>query len=268
MGILRADWLSTPASFDVVRHGRCLETAMPNIASSGALVALLLLCGPALAAETAPSADRRSLAPPARLKDWTLSAEAVVHAPIDYGAQVGVETPFGLRAYGGYGVIPSAYGHAFSSLVSSTTSDARARALLGDLDFSGHIWRAAIGLRPFPKLGLYLDVGYARAGMNAGLAVDSTDFAELGALSGGYALRSRLDLWFFELGYQARFGDRFLLGVGLGMIGTFDASTSVVAQGDAPRSAALSRVSQRVDDSFERYGYAPTLSLRAGFDFL
>jgi glycyl-tRNA synthetase alpha subunit len=81
-------------------------------------------------------------------------------------------------------------------------------------------------------------------------------------------LRSRLDLWFFELGYQGHLGDRFILGVGLGMIGTFDASTSVVAQGDAPRNAALSQVSRRVDDSFERYGYAPTLSLRAGFDFL
>jgi hypothetical protein len=237
------------------------------VVNLGAALTLFALSGSAMAEEK--PADRRAASEPrSNLQDWTLSAEGVVHAPIDYGAQVGVEAPFGLRVYGGYGVIPSAYGNAFSSLAGSMTSDARARAVLGDLDFSGHIWRVALGVRPFPKLGLYLDAGYARAGMNADLAVDSSDIAELSDLSGSYALRSRLDLWFFELGYQARFGQRFLVGVGLGMIGTFDSSTSVVALGNAPRSSTLSQVSRRVDDSFERYGYAPTLSLRAGFDLL
>jgi hypothetical protein len=245
---------------------------MPHVvASLGAALALVALSESVLAEEKpAPVGDRRVAKEERRseLRDWTLSAEAVAHAPLDYGAQIGAETPFGLRFYGGYGIIPSAYGNVFSSFAGSMTSDARAQAILGDLDFSGHIWRAALGVRPFRKLGLYLDVGYARAGMLAGLAVDASDIAELGELSGGYKLRTRLDLWFFELGYQLRVGERFIFGAGLGMIGTFDANTSVVAFGDAPRSSALSQASQRIDESFQRYGYTPTLSLRAGFDFL
>jgi hypothetical protein len=244
---------------------------MPHVFPAlGATLALVVLGGSALAEERVDSAGDRRAAPERRseLRDWTLSTEAVVHAPIDYGVQVGIETPFGLRVYGGYGIVPSAYGNAFSSLAGSMTSDARAQAILSDLDFSGHIWRAAVGIRPFHKLGLYLDVGYARANMNAGLAVDSSDIAELGALSGGYTLRTKLDLWFFELGYQARFGERFILGAGLGMMGTFAANTSVVALGDAPSTSALSQVSRRIDQSFDRYGYAPTLNLRVGFDFL
>ncbi|HYQ16578.1 MAG TPA: hypothetical protein VEQ58_12495 [Polyangiaceae bacterium] len=217
----------------------------------------------------APVGDRRAPAEPrSSFRDWTLSAEAAVHAPLDYGAQVGFETPFGLRVYGGYGIIPSAYGDAFSSVAGSSTSDARAKAILGDLDFSGHIWRASVGIRPFQRLGLYLDVGYARADLNAGLAVDSSDIAELRDLSGGYALRSHLDLWFFELGYQARVFDRFILGLGLGMTGTLGSNTSVVALGDAPSSSLLSQVAGRIDDSFKHYGYVPTLNLRLGFDFL
>jgi hypothetical protein len=140
---------------------------------------------------------------------------------------------------------------------------------LSDLDFSGHIWRASLGIRPFQGLGLYLDVGYARADLNAGLAASSRELAELGDSSGGYALRSRLDLWFFELGYQARFVDRFIVGLGLGMTGTIGSSTGVVALGGAPRrSSLLSQAATRVDDSFNHYGYVPTLNLRLGFDFL
>src|SRR6478609_2057937 len=223
------------------------------------------------ALEPPHSSEPRGIAPAARgvdraapvrprssFRDWTLSVEAALHAPLDYGAQVGFETPFGLRVYGGYGVIPSAYGDAFSSVAGSSTSDARAKAILSDLDFSGHIWRASLGIRPFHRLGLYLDVGYARADLNAGLAVDSSDIPGLGELSGGYALRSRLDLWFFELGYQARFVDRFIVGLGLGMTGTIGSSTGVVALGGAPRrSSLLSQAATRVDDSFNHYGYVP-----------
>jgi hypothetical protein len=54
-----------------------------------------------------PSADQTSTARSERVREaWLLLLEAVTRVPIDAGAQVGVETPFGLRVFGGYGWVP------------------------------------------------------------------------------------------------------------------------------------------------------------------
>jgi hypothetical protein len=195
---------------------------------------------------------------------WLLSAEGALNAPVDAGVRATLDTPVRVRAFGGYGWIPSA---TFSSIASATTSDPRAESILDEIDFTGTIWRLGAGVRPWPKLGLYLDGGYARASLDASLALASTDIAELQAVGGEASMSSRLDLWFFELGYQAQFFERLVLAGGLGAMGTINSSTSVTAT-NGVANAVITDLATDVDDAFESYGFVPTLSLRLGVDLI
>ena len=54
-----------------------------------------------------PHPDEASASTSTRVRDdWMLSLEAVTRVPIDAGGQIGFETPFGLRLFGGYGWVP------------------------------------------------------------------------------------------------------------------------------------------------------------------
>jgi hypothetical protein len=195
---------------------------------------------------------------------WLLALEGALNAPVDLGLRATLDTPARVRVLGGYGWIPSAY---FSSIASGLTSDPRAESILDDLDFTGNVWRVGAGVRPLPKLGLYLDGGYARASLDASLTLASSELPELRAVGGDASMSSRLNLWFFELGYQAQVLERIVLAGGLGATGTLDSHTTVDGS-SVIATSAISDLAQDVDDAFESYGFVPTLSLRLGVDLI
>lgn len=200
--------------------------------------------------------------------DWILSLEAAMQTPVDLGGRIGVELPFGVRAFGGYGWVPPFYMDVFTGMAARASSDARLRALMDEADYSGHTWRLGLGVRPFPKLGLYLDAAYVRAALDASLDLKGTEVPELAEMVGGYALRTELDLWLVELGYQVEMRDRLLLAAGIGLLGTWNATTWLKPNGGAPSGEVLSEAAAQVDSAFEKYGFIPTLNLRAGVDLL
>jgi hypothetical protein len=207
--------------------------------------------------------------PPERVRDeWLLSIEGVTHVPLDIGAQLGLETPFGLRLFAGYGFVPEVYMGALTGIAASATADPRASLLLDSVEYSGRTARVLLGVRPFPKLGLYLDAGYIHVRLNA--ARDLPDLALPGVppLRGGYRASSGLDLWTAELGYQLEWKRRLVLAAALGVAGTIDSRTSITPTGGAPNDPAISEGARQVDRAFERYGYLPMLTLRVGFDLL
>jgi hypothetical protein len=197
-----------------------------------------------------------------------LSVEGATHAPIDLGLTLGVETPQGLRLSGGYGWVPGSYMELLTNVAANASGNGYARSLLERADYAGHTWRAQIGFRPFRSLGLYADVGYARLDATGVLAAADSGIAALEKLGGGYEAHTKLDMWLFELGYQAQLADRLVLGLGLGAMGTFNATTTLVAVDGARSSSLLDTAAGDADAALEKYGIVPTLTLRVGFDLI
>ncbi len=217
----------------------------------------------------APAADdteSRRAARDAERRSYLLLLEAVAHVPLDVGAQLGFETPFGLRAFAGYGFMPAGSVGALATL-GRGENGTLARAALARAEYEGHVLRLKFGLRPFQKLGVYLDAGYARAELRARLE-GTAQVSGVGSVSGGYRASSSLDLWLVELGYQVDIAERVVLAAALGMLGTLDARTTITPSGSAPDSPRLTEGARSVDRAFERYGFVPTITLRAGFNLL
>jgi hypothetical protein len=204
-----------------------------------------------------------------RRKAWMLSLEGVTHAPIDVGAQLGLETPQGLRLFGGYGWVPGGYMNLLTGIAASASSNGYAEALLNDAQYSGHTWRIQAGFRPFRAIGLYGDVGYARLTANGELDLSSSSIPQLAMFGGGYTATTRLDLWLIELGYEGEIADRIMLGLALGMMKTFKSKTTIAAVDGAPtNNEILDTAAKQTDTALEKYGVAPTLTLRLGFDLI
>jgi hypothetical protein len=200
---------------------------------------------------------------------WLLSVEGVTHAPIDLGVQVGVETPPGLRLFMGYGWVPGGYINLLTGIAGSASRDSYAQAILRESDYAGHTWRVQAGFRPWRALGLYADVGYAQLRANAQLNLAASGVAELEAIGGGYRASTRLDMWLVELGYQGQLAERLVLGLALGAMGTFEATTRIAAVDGAPtNSVVLREAATETDAALEKYGIVPTLTLRIGFDLI
>jgi len=219
----------------------------------------------------APTANRDVDAKAAeqRRKAWLLSVEGVTHAPIDMGFQLGLETPQGLRLFGGYGWVPGSYMSLLTGIAANASNNAYARTLLDDAQYDGHTWRVQVGWRPFRAIGLYGDVGYARLSAKGALDLASSSVPQLAALGGGYEANTRLDMWLIELGYQAEIADRLVLGLALGAMGTFNATTSITAVNGAPtNNSMLDAAATQADSALEKYGIVPTLTLRLGFDLI
>ena len=156
-----------------------------------------------------------------RREQWLLSLEGVTHAPIDMGVQLGVETPQGLRLFGGYGFVPGAYMSLLTGIAANASGNSYAAALLDQAKYEGHTWRIQAGLRPFRALGLYGDFGYARLSAKGALDLSASGIPMLEALGGGYQATTNLDMWLVELGYQGEIADRVVLALALGCMGTF-----------------------------------------------
>jgi hypothetical protein len=117
-------------------------------------------------------------------------------------------------------------------------------------------------------LGLYLDAGYARATLHGAYDLTNSVLAEEEGLQGRYDVQSSLDLWLLELGYQWQIADRGVLALGLGVMSTFQADTSIAASGGAPERSEFVSGVERMNDAFETHGTVPFVTLRFGVDLL
>jgi hypothetical protein len=225
----------------------------------------------ALSEVEAPAPSRGERAPiiSEKARDaWMVSLEGVSRAPIDLGVQAGVEMPFGLRVFAGYGWVPDLYIGTVTGIAASASEDPRARLVLNGSDYSGRTLRVLLGVRPFPRLGFYVDAGYANARLNASRTIPELLVPGIVLPRGGYRASTELDLWVAEVGYQHLFSRRLVLAAALGVTGTLGARTGITPTGGAAIHPSLAEGARQVDRAFERYGYVPTLTLRIGFDLI
>jgi hypothetical protein len=192
-----------------------------------------------------------------------LSLEAVTRVPVDAGAQVGLETPFGLRVFGGYGWVP--YIDVLTGIVVSASDRNLVTAFLDATRMSGDSARLVLGLRPFRSLGAYVDASYAHLRLGATALVPPMTVQGFEFPGGTYEADTALDLWGIELGYQALLAQRLVLGAALGLSGAIDSRTTIVPTGSAPNDPALPAAARRVDRAFQTH-VMPTFTLRIGFD--
>lgn len=227
-------------------------------------VALAAAGPPASVQETRAGAQRSEETSSARWRDeWLLTLEGVTRVPIDVGAQVGVETPFGLRVFGGYGRVP------YIGMVAGVVVDASDRnvvtAFLDRGHASGDSGRVVVGWRPFRRIGVTIDGTYAHLRLDARLTIPPTDFQGLEFPGGTYHAQTSVDLWGLELGYQREVAERLVLGAAAGVTGSLDSRTSITPSGGAPNDPVLPAAAKRVDRAFRTH-VIPTLTLRVGFD--
>ena len=91
-------------------------------------------------------------------------------------------------------------------------------------------------MRPFRSLGLYADFGYARLSLDGSLSLAASGVPSLQGLSGGYQAHTTVDMWLVEVGSQHEFWDSVTMGLAFGVMGTFDARTTIVSVNGAPTS--------------------------------
>jgi len=197
--------------------------------------------------------------------DWMVSLEAVTRVPLEAGVQAGVEMPFGLRVFGGYGWVPAAYVDLVAGVAAGRQ---QASVLLDSAEYSGNSARFGLGIRPLRSFGGYFDASYAHVRLMA--TRDIAPFSVPGYTfpGGTYELRTGLDLWAVELGYEAELDRRFILAGALGLSGAFQSNTVIRPRGNAPNEqTALTEAAGDVDHVF-RKNLLPTLTLRIGFDLI
>jgi hypothetical protein len=207
-----------------------------------------------------------------------LSLEVVTNAPVDVGVRAMTETPFRLRIGTGFGVIPGAYLGLVNDTVSAMGAyDARTAGIIDGSFEGGTVWRSQVGFRPFPGAGFYVDGGYALVSLSGsvyGSDVSAPDLVVDGTVvrDAGYGIDTTLHMWLLEVGWNAEIRDRLVLGAALGVMGVISANTRAEPNFEQGKSATARSLSaegtRRIDETLERYGYVPTLTLRVGYDFL
>lgn len=247
-----------------------LSSLSPDVGGTASPPALPFYATPpaAFAPNAVPTAHAKLPAPPAPAsRAWMLSAEAATRAPVDTGAQLTLESPYHLRLSVGYGWVPSSYSNLFTGIASSASGNAEVGAILSHASYRGRTFRTALGVRPFNKAGLHLDVGYARVNLDGTLDLAESGVAVLQSLGGVYAAHSTMDAWLVEVGSQVEAWG-VVFGFAFGLMHTFAAHTSISGGSGLPASVVLAEAAQQADAALKSYGYVPTLTLRLGFDLL
>jgi hypothetical protein len=218
--------------------------------------------------ERVPTAHQRLPPPPKPVTNpWMLSLEGATRSPVDLGLQATVESPFHVRLSAGYGWIPGAYSSLFTKIASSASGNAQVSAILDHGSYQGRTFRTALGVRPFTRSGLHLDVGYVRLSMDGTLDLADSGVPALAALGGGYRAHTSVDAWHVEVGSQAEAWG-VVFGFAFGLMRTFAAHTSINAVNGAPTGNILASAAEQTDTALKTYGYVPTLTFRLGFDLL
>jgi hypothetical protein len=216
--------------------------------------------------QTSADTQRGGFVPSERVRDdWMVSLEAVTRVPLEAGVQAGVEMPFGLRVFGGYGWVPAAYVNLVAGVAAGRE---QASVILDSAQYSGDSARFGLGIRPLRGFGGYFDASYAHVRLTATRDIAAFSVPGFTFPGGTYELRTGLDLWAVELGYEAELARRLVLAGALGLTGAFQSNTVIRPRGNAPNEEpALSEAAADVDHVF-RTNLLPTLTLRIGFDLI
>lgn len=210
-----------------------------------------------------------------------LGLSAGTDFPMSLGVRGGLELPFRLRISTSLGLLPKPYVKVIDGFLRgiSAYDDATGDLVVSSLQ-SSLIWRTHAGYRPFPKLGLYGDVGYGLVTLGGGattaelvsaLAKVEIPAADRGAGSRTLTAKSSLHMVDVEIGWEQVFESGLFLRGALGGAFTFAASTSIEPDFQPRAPQLFGRLTSAgetyLDDVYTSYVFVPVLTLGAGYLF-
>ncbi len=211
---------------------------------------------------------------------WNLSAELVTDLPVQVGARVDTEGPFGLRLSTSLGLMPAGYVDLINAVVVAADGydDDTAKLVRSALKNS-LVWRLHMGWRPFSNLGFYGDLGYGLVAFGGGVTAEDLISLASGISSplsdptgtSVYSVSSTLHMLDVELGWQWELWAGLRLRAAVGLAATVGAKTRV--EPDylplLPSSVdVFSRSAEDyLDDIYTSYVFAPVVSLGLGYSF-
>lgn len=214
-----------------------------------------------------------------RGREWHLGLEAVTDFPVNVGAQISLELPYGFRINSSFGVLPSAYLDAVTSVfVSAGTFDNTTASLINDALGNSFVWRAHLGWRPFRDAGFYLEVGYGRISLQGGLgAADVISTVTDQSLPRGtpedlqLGIDSTLHMFDAELGWELVIAEHLVLRFALGAALTVGSETTLTPPASAQNlpqiDEYIAEAEGTLDGLYQRYVFTPTFSVGLGYRF-
>lgn len=220
-------------------------------------------------------------ASPARADAPRFAAGVGTDAPVSVGVRGDVELPYRLRASTSLGFLPAPYVDGMNALLVGLGAYPQATGnLIKSAIRSSLAWRTHVGVRPFPKLGLYGDVGYGlitlggeatAAEILEGVTGKSLNVSRLEAASRTFDASSTLHMLDVEIGYLFPVSEHFVLRTALGGAFTLASSTTITSRYTpaAPRLVEefTSYAETYLDDTFTSYVFTPTVGVGFAYVF-
>ncbi len=202
---------------------------------------------------------------------WHFALGVDTDAPLDVAGRLALETPGRIRLSTALGTTPQAYANAVDGILRSVNAyDAGTSALFRAGFGKSLVWRTHIGIRPFENHGFYADAGYALVHLGGSTTAGAVaSAAGEGAYSsyagdGSYQLSTTVQMVDAEIGWEWPLVQGFRLRTALGGAFTINSSTSITAPSGGDSSLVAS-AGKQVDQSFEKYGFLPVLTV--GLDY-
>ena len=245
--------------------------------SAGVLLTGLLVGTGAGAAEDVKQEAKQET--PSRQEGWKFRLEANTDFPLGVGGRVAAVSPWRLYLTTSVDVLLPAYVQAGNGIATAAgLYDQRKADFIENAVKNSVAWRTHLGWQPFATSGFYVEAGYGLLALggqtNPEEALTSLLYLDPPggeATERQYRVRALVHQLDLELGWRWKLAEHWSLRAGLGGTVTLDSNSRVEPQegpGDSLLVEAFSRLAEnKIDTTFERYGYLPTLSLSVGYTF-
>lgn len=267
-------------SFAAIKHIALLLTLMLAFAAPAFAGQKKQVAQAETSAPVAASTKKRTEA--SGLKDWHLTAEAVVTVPMDVGGRVMIEMPGRLRLSSSLGVLPTSFvGLINAGMVGAGVYSQGVGAALESSLGDSLVWRIHAEWRPFADAGFYFGGGYGLVTFNGNInvgAVASVSGANIPAQYQNalrFNLNSTLHMLNAEIGWEWTVLRFVNIRLAAGFMGTVGSNTTITVQGDSsiPASAKAEAQTQAnsaaafLDTTYQSYVFSPYVSLSTGIRF-
>ena len=216
----------------------------------------------------------------AQERNWHADVEVLTDIPVQVGARLGIQGPFGIRASTSLGVFPAGYVELINQVATATDlySEKTAELIRTVLENS-LVWRTHLGIQPFAGWGFYIDGGYSLVVLGGAIGSEVV-LSEISSLlpppselipDRNYEISSTLHMLDLELGWSFLIGQGWVIRTGVGFTGTVAARTRIDPDFVPILSSAVEEFCRQEESSlnhiYTSHVFMPTLSIAIGYRF-